>query len=625
MTIRWWSQPFAPEGSAAAEGIVKQLGRPSLDPLAVLVREAAQNSWDARLPDEVVDFEIDVRVIRSEEVETWRRLLLPGPAAASSVDLAGALRPGAVALVITDRNTVGLGGPLRAGVKAGDDETADFVQFLRNVGEPSDHEFGGGTYGFGKGIFYRISRAGAILVDTHTVGPAPRRMMGAALGHSYYGGDRRFTGRHWWGAVGSDDVPDPLVGEEADALSRSLGLPGFEDGRTGTDIVVLDADLGLVGSDQDARERSPQEAATYLTSAVLWNLWPKMVPDENGRQMRFFVGVDGSRVQVPAPDTLDDLAPFVDALQAVRAGRGTGYNRTVNPKKAGVLALSICVADSMSNRLIVTSARPFEGPSNHVARMRVAELVVDYLPGAPHPDARFGYGGVFRASEDADELFASSEPPTHDDWVIKGLTGTARGVVQGARSFVLKQIDERFGLGAQTGGAGGQGLGQFASRLADLVPARSVRPERKTADGPGPVNRSGGGGNVAGTGGNAGGGTTRTSRGGPPRLSGAPMLRFHEDRPFLVATVHVPASDTGRLVTAEAEVVVEGGGKEGDPPAGAAVPEVLQWQSVADGTVIDGPAVQLSAGAASDWYVFATYVPDAVVRFRVGQVVHDAG
>ncbi len=46
---RWFSQPYPPEGASAAEGIRNQLGRPELDLLTILVRESAQNSWDARL------------------------------------------------------------------------------------------------------------------------------------------------------------------------------------------------------------------------------------------------------------------------------------------------------------------------------------------------------------------------------------------------------------------------------------------------------------------------------------------------------------------------------------------------------------------------------------------------
>src|SRR4051812_36341141 len=100
MTGVWWSQPFAPEGSAAAEGIVKQLGRPTLDPLAVLVREAAQNSADAQREDtDLVEFRIDVRTLGTT-ADAWRELLLPAPEAQSGLPLDAALSPDSVVLVI---------------------------------------------------------------------------------------------------------------------------------------------------------------------------------------------------------------------------------------------------------------------------------------------------------------------------------------------------------------------------------------------------------------------------------------------------------------------------------------------------------------------------------------------
>ncbi|MBB5775049.1 hypothetical protein [Nonomuraea jabiensis] len=630
MSIRWWSQPFAPEGSAAAEGIVKQLGRPALDPLTVLVREAAQNSWDAHLPDGVVEFRVDVRVL-GDDVDTWRELLLPGPLSASNVDLDNALRPEAVVLVVSDRNTSGLGGPLRAGERAHGEETPDFVQFIRNVGEPRDNQFGGGTYGFGKGIFYQLSRAGAILVDTCTAtgDPTARRLMGAALGHSWYLGERRFTGRHWWGLVAADDVPDPVLDAQADAISKTLKLPGFDDGRTGTDIVVLAADLGTVGFESTARDRTPEEAANFIASSVLWNLWPKMVPNEHGPHMRFVVGVNGSDVPVPEPDTFDELAPFVEALRQVRASDGVVFSRTVPPKHAGTFAMALGVADSASARLLIAAAKPFEGPSHHVARMRIAELVVDYLPGPPHSDPRLAYGGVFKASEDADALFASAEPPTHDDWISKGLTGTARGVIQGARTFVQKQLDERLGLGPQTGGSGGQRLGQLSALLAGIVPARlSARPkdgesDNDNAGGEGIGGSGTNGGNGSGGGGGGYGGGSSPRPGGRPRLHGSPELQVREGKPYLVAAVKVPAADVTRVLSADVEVVVEGGGCESEPPLGAAVPQIMQWQSAA-GRVESGRTVRIPAGEESDWYVYATHVPDAVVRFRVSQVTSDA-
>jgi hypothetical protein len=635
MSARWWSQPFAPEGSAAAEGIAKQLGRPSLDPLTVLVREAAQNSWDARAPDGLVDFSVDIRTLRNNTA-AWRAALLPQPSAESHLDIDQQLNANCVIIVVSDRNTIGLGGPLRAGERPPDDVKSDFVQFLRNVGEPSDHQFGGGTYGFGKGIFYQLSHVGAILVDTNVRegGPTGRRLMGAALGHSWYQGDRRFTGRHWWGNVSADDVPDPVLSHEAEFLATSLGLPGFADGRSGTDIVIIAADLGVAGSEVDAQERTPHEAATFIASSVLWNLWPKMVSDEQGHYMRFTVGVDGSSVAVVDPQEVVELEPFVEALLEIRAGRGLPYSRTVPPRHAGTFALAIGAA-SRSERLAIRAARPFEGSAHHVARMRVAELVVDYLAGPPHPDTRLAYGAVYKASEDADALFAASEPPTHDDWVAKGLTGPARGTVLGARTFIQKQLDERLGLAPQAGGSGGQGLGQLSMLLASIIPARfnNLAKQNETDDdefttwpqGRGDGGEAGTGtgstnaGSGFGTNGSHRGGGLPLRRGGKPKLVGTPALRLEHGEPYLVAAVRIPASDFERTLAADVEVVIEGGGREVERPLGAIVPRVIEWRSNS-GEVLRGRTLHLAACDESDWCVYATHVPDAVVRFSVTEV-----
>ena len=58
----------------------------------------------------------------------------------------------------------------------------DFVAFVRNVGEPRDKELGAGTFGFGKSIFYLISRRTNDLVYTRCQRPSAStkpRILGA--------------------------------------------------------------------------------------------------------------------------------------------------------------------------------------------------------------------------------------------------------------------------------------------------------------------------------------------------------------------------------------------------------------------------------------------------------------
>lgn len=613
----WWSQPFAPEGSVAAEGIVKQLGRPEMDPLTVLVREAAQNSWDARRPAGPVDFHVALSRL-GPCAKAWREELLPPPSPTSGNALNEILNEDAVLLTVSDRNTLGLGGPIRAGIRPGAGEKPDFVQFIRNVGEPRDHEYGGGTYGFGKGIFYRISSAGAILVDTQTSESTPsRRLIGAALGESYYVGDQRHTGRHWWGAVG-DVVADPILDNDADAISRKLGLPGFVEGDSGTDIVIIGADLGPASNDPGSPQRSLDEAANYLVSSILWHLWPKLVEDGEGRSMRFRVTVEGRGIEIPSPESVSDLAPFAQALNEVRAGSGTRYTRTVAPKNAGLFALKLMPAKASDTTSSIDIARPFEGPPHHVARMRAPELVVDYLQGLTHSDARLAYGAVFKASLEADAAFAMSEPPTHDSWVARGLTGTDKGVVQNVTRFIQREISKVVTPQVATGGETSHGLGELSARLGTLIPTRLDR-STATANGVAEGNKKSGRASSSGGGSSAdAAGNRRSAR--KPRIAGVPRLEIHGGEPRVVAEVEIPVSNSARTIRAGVDVVIEGGKVEGAPPEGAAIPTILEWRRKDGAQTVNGPVLNVEPGDPAIWVVHASYTDDVVVRFRLAEI-----
>jgi hypothetical protein len=608
MTAGWWSQPFAEEGSATAEGIVNQLGRPALKELTVLVREAAQNSWDAKSGDHDVHFTVNLRRLGGNSTE-WKNVLLPGAGGILAENLAHSLTDDAVVITISDRFTRGLGGPLRAGSKPKAGERSDFVQFLRNVGEARDHAFGGGTYGFGKGIFYRLSKCASILVDSYTGdgSVAERRLMGAALANSFYDeDDRRFTGRHWWG-VDVNGIPDPLLGKDAVAVATSLGLPGFADGISGTDIVVIGA---LLDSNDDemselSEPQSLMEAANFMASSILWNLWPKMVPQDGTPRMLFRVAVEGVDIAIPDPMTCVDLAPFARSLIDVREGRSTKYTRTKAPKLAGELSISLAPNVELEKSAVVRSARPFVGPSHHVARMRLAELVVDYYPGPTHPDELVRYGGVFRSVAESDSHFAESEPPTHDDWVSSGLTGVSKGVVQNSRQFLNRELGRHFGPAPLSSTTGQAGLGRLASRLSRLNPTL----------------RSGGAGPTAGTSGGpqgGSGGTRRSNR--SPRIVDQARLKVFNGIPYVVARVALPGGLDESIFSATVNVILDGGSRESQLFAGANVPEIIQWQPVQKGPAVHGPILTSMSLEDSEWWVYASYVPDAVVRVEVKRV-----
>ena len=52
--VNIYSEPFRRDGNISAEGASKLLGRPSLSPLELLLRETLQNSWDASIGEKKV-------------------------------------------------------------------------------------------------------------------------------------------------------------------------------------------------------------------------------------------------------------------------------------------------------------------------------------------------------------------------------------------------------------------------------------------------------------------------------------------------------------------------------------------------------------------------------------------
>lgn len=596
MTARWLSQQFPPDGSTASDGIRRQLGAPTLDPLVVLLRETAQNSWDARLEERGV-VELDYRIERlgSDWVDAFRSRLLPGPVG-DLADLDSSLDETAVVLCVSDRRTTGLGGPLRSDV---DDGQRDFVNFVRNAGEPRDREFGGGTYGFGKGALFRISRPGVILVDTvcRTSTGLERRLIGAALGHAFNREGKRYTGRHWWG-TDAGGVVDPLLDGRAGDMARDLGLRGFEDGATGTDVYVIAADLGETASEQP---RSLREAGEILASAGLWYLWPKLLIDRGRGGIDLKVHADGQQLPVPDPRKTGRLRCFVEALDELDAGNGIEKTRTRAPRSVGFFAAR---TDLWSQRPdpVVDAAAPFDGRSHHCARMRHIELVVDYVRGDELADPDHHYGAVFRAVEDrvVEEAFAAAEPPTHDAWNTQHLSGSQMGIVRDAGTFVRSELALVVNPeGLRAGDGTDVPLASLSRSLAAVLPAAGG----DGADGR-PARRGGGGG--------GGGGRARVRATGGPRL----VVRDGE----AVVSQVVTFADSAEPVAAGARAVVAvDGGAEQTVPVGASEPVVLGWESDSAGW-IPGDRLVVDREAPREWTVYVRPAPDTSTVVRVWEV-----
>ncbi|MBP2486013.1 hypothetical protein JOH50_001740 [Rhizobium leguminosarum] len=493
------SEKFARTGNMAGEGFRRLLGRPALGLLQTVIREALQNSVDAAPRGNWVDILLRFRTIEGYELAQLRdlffRALPPIEADAASADEESAnlreiLKEDRVSLLeIADFNTLGLAGPTRADVAAGD-ERLDFVNFLRNIGAARDTHHGGGTYGYGKTSLYALSRASTIIADTQTTcnGIPVRRIMGCHLGDAFDadtdGARGRFTGRHWWGRNDADGGVEPLEGLEAVELSQTLGLPSRNESRTGTTIAIVAPHV----------ERG-EDLRAELVESILWNFWPRMcgfTPEE--RKINVRLEFEGEQVEIPAPEDYPPLDLYAAALRNVR-GKGKGEVTTIRGGKPVADLGSLSIVRGLRaprNYMALREGSPMREQAHSIALMRPIELVVRYLPGEAFIDPQFEWAGVFICSEEdeIEKAFAETEPPAHDDWIPDMLPkGRAKTYVNVAlrelKLTAATYVQPKAALG--TNEDRGPSIAKTAAKLGRLL-------SRSSGKGPGrTISASGGG------------------------------------------------------------------------------------------------------------------------------------
>jgi hypothetical protein len=483
ISLERYSEPYNATGGLAAIGVLNQLGRPDAEPLEVLVREAVQNCWDAMRP-ESARIRVDIgraTLDRAGALFLRNHVLVEPP---PGLPLDDEMREGMHTLYFADFGTHGLAGPTRADRPG---EPRDFVDFIRNIGQPPDKDFGGGSFGYGKAAFYIASAARTVIIDSlcrTDGGHLDRRILGCALGRTFDVEGVPFTGRHWWGRM-EDGVPEPVTGREAEQISAALGLPpraGVED--LGTTVLIIAPSITIeTGDGTDA-------TMDFIAEAVAWNFWPRMIDTPGGAQhtMKFSITDNGRKVRIPSPRTHPQLRGFVEAMDRLRQEPEATIAdefiidseiRSLRPaRKLGRLVIKkdpVAPAD-LPDRPVPLGARRTKASVHHVALMRAPELVVTYLEGPVPLAGRMGYSGVFKSALDMDEAFKAAEPPTHDDWVARSVHDRQD------RSFVkigLDRIQAQCRLSAgynasvrQVSDADAIPLGEFADALAALMPGQ---------------------------------------------------------------------------------------------------------------------------------------------------------
>lgn len=498
--LRWFPKEFR-AGDMDGTGGDRLLGRTELSPLEVLIRETAQNSWDARLNKATPRYGISLRRVDFRLRDDLNRLFDQSESAGRHhAPETNNLH----VLEVFDRGTSGLDGPTDLSpVRPG--EPCNFQDLILKVGVPRADGKGGGTYGFGKTAAYAFSGQGTVIFWTRcrtTDGSLEHRFVISAFHDSYVTAGKQFTGRHWWGD-GEDDLVRPLLGKRAQIYGERLFSRHFDETETGTSLLILDPKL-TVPSKPDSDEpdlnllRYGDPSALESTfavearRAVRQHLWPKLIPAPGASSSPMPITVQAHDHQVDVAD-IDSgaITSWGAALNAIRVHVDSPGTEVVAPS-----GLPVEVHDVTRHRQVIghlavvkrVKALEHESPDDdldplqedgaveRIALMRdLAELVVTTEDWSDHTASPvFEWVAVFKSAPEWDHVFADAEPPAHDMW-ISNAGGETGLVIRAMRNRVRAILRETFAVPDPTAvaapGAGRPGVSAVARMFGMLLPA----------------------------------------------------------------------------------------------------------------------------------------------------------
>jgi hypothetical protein len=634
MRLQLYQEPVTPTGGQKSEGVQNVLGRPPLNWTTVVLREAVQNSWDARVGSDTVEFEIRwFKPSREQRAAIRDSVFTNEPLGAG---LRNAVKDQDFDVVVfSDRGTRGLSGPVLANEEAANGEKRNFVDFVWEIGRSERAGMAGGTYGYGKTSFFRMSRLRAICVHSRCMwqGKPEDRFIAAYLGPS----TPKLTGRCWWGEISSNSGSQllrPLTGPPAAQLAAAVGLPSFPDNECGTSIMMLAPRLYDLSQDDEQPLAAPTrvQVMQHLAESLVQWFWPKMISlSGSNPPMRFSIFEDGKEFPVPSPDSLPPYNTYAEAFRLIPEWRGGG----TLPTHAFATGIECGRPRAHLGHLLMlkrarkqrkegaaqfgeTSARELHQQSHHVVLLRKPMLVVRYLKCARPPVDQMDYAGVFvvdstQQADEVEQAFALSEPPTHDDWVPETLEGKHKTFVRVA----LRKIKEAFNEFAAPVSVAGtqdpqQALGAFSEMLGDLIAGSTQGTgARIQHQRPG---KSGGGGS-----------STKKSR---VEFDGDPRIETIDGKRCLSVPFRVfPARNASNVNVQAVPVILLEQGQEREPPADAPAPRVHSFCWVRNGKpeTVPGTGSSISiptARANTQWLARIELPADIRVRLDLRVIPH---
>lgn len=218
--------------------VIQNNDMPILD---LLIREAIQNSLDARLEDaKSVDVEINISKFNKQKlcncIQPFGDRLL-NKYSNDNID---------TFISFSDTNTTGLTGPKNMG-EVIQNNYGKFINLVFNIGKAQTLENAGGSWGYGKTVYYRVGVGLVIFYSRIKVENRFESRMIISLVEdenktiipSYNNEKRPKTGIMWFGRKDDIGQLNPLTNEnEINEILQIFHIEPFQNDNTGTKIII---------------------------------------------------------------------------------------------------------------------------------------------------------------------------------------------------------------------------------------------------------------------------------------------------------------------------------------------------------------------------------------------------
>ena len=563
------SEPVQHQGGVVADVMANSIATSTYSQAETFLRETLQNACDQKSNDSSqIDFIIDVFQVAGTKKKLFDEFfsearLGQDPLGFTKLKDAKAFE----AMVVADKGTVGLVGPLDASI---DETPSNFAGFFFNVGRQSSDSSSGGSFGLGRTVLTNASEYSTILVYSQFLqkGKINKRFMGMAIRGTFAHGGRRYTGRHWFGKEPNKNsgLVSPFEDKEAEQYAKAFGLADYLGNDTGFAAMVIgNALISNPDSPTLAKSQREEVIKDIQLAACIYG-WPHMLGSKKSRSVNFKFCLDGNAIPEKDPAKMPGLSEFVKCYEALNTQTEGVESKDIyfssggaRKETTGKLAW-LNIPTSQSDR---EWAKRGSIPISSVALMRQANFVVKYLEVTQKLD-QISTRGIFKSSLNFDADFRKSEPVAHDDWIPSKLQlkPNTRNPIKQTLENIKENFKELAGIkGEFQDGSASVILGNVVGRLLDgLTLTGPPKPPK-----PGSGSSGGGGG---------GGKNIQVVSIGTPKIIASDSTSYEAVFKFQVI---FPKGETDtRKIQLATYAILENGNPEIDPPEGVEIPEILK-------------------------------------------------